>query len=68
MGRDVPWLQDTAAQDIWKRWDVRYRDVIILDASNRVAGIFNLTDHNLDDPAEQAALRAMLEAALPASD
>ena len=35
---------------------------------NRVVGVFNLTDHNLDDPAEQEALRDMLLGALPAGE
>lgn len=56
----IPWLQDTAAQDVWSDWDVTYRDVIVLDDENKVAGVFNLTDHDLSNPAEYNALKAML--------
>jgi hypothetical protein len=46
-GRDLPWLQDTAAQNVWRKWNVTYRDVIILDANNVPVARFNLTDKNL---------------------
>ena len=56
----LPWLQDTPQEDVWARWEPVYRDVIILDASNRKVGVFNLTEHNLDVPAERDALRDLL--------
>ena len=59
-GRDLPWLQDTPAEHVWTQWQVVYRDVIILDAENKEIAVFNLTDHDLSDPAEYAALRALL--------
>jgi len=43
-GRDLPWLQDTAAADWWGVWAPTYRDVIILDGDGELAGVFNLTD------------------------
>lgn len=60
LGRDLPWLQDVPAQDVWTLWDVEYRDVVILDGLNRPVGVFNLTVHDLAIPAEYAALRQML--------
>ena len=60
VGNTIPWLQDTAAQNVWSDWKVTYRDVIILDDENRVAGIYNLTDHNLQNPADYNALKALL--------
>lgn len=60
MDRDLPWLQDTAGQDVWGRWEPAYRDLVILDADNRRFAVFNLSDHNLDIPAEVEALRQLL--------
>lgn len=60
---DAPWLQETAASPSWRPWKVVYRDTVILDGQNRRVGVFNLTDHDLQQPAEYAALKAMLLAA-----
>jgi hypothetical protein len=46
-GRELPWLQDTPEQNVWGKWNVKYRDVIILDADNVPVAAFNLTDKNL---------------------
>lgn len=63
-GRTLPWLQDTAAEDVWKRWEVVYRDVRILDSENRVRAVYNLTEHDLAQAANRAALKQLfLEAA-----
>lgn len=59
-GRDLPWLQDDAQVDAWGAWEVEYRDLVVLDRENRPVGVFNLTEHNLQVPAEYAALRDML--------
>ena len=65
-GRTLPWLQDTQQQDVWVDWQVTYRDVVILDEENRRIGVFNLTEHDLADTAQYAALKTMLlEAAEP---
>ncbi len=60
-GRDLCWLQDTVADDVWTTWEVAYRDVVILDRDNVQVAVFNLTAHDLADPAEYAALKALLE-------
>ncbi len=60
-GRDLCWLQDTVADDVWTGWEVVYRDVVILDRKNVPVAVFNLTEHNLAIPEEYAALKALLE-------
>jgi hypothetical protein len=62
-GRDLPWLQDEPAVDVWASWAVTYRDVWVLDGANEVVGIFNLTSTTLGDPANYAALRVMFTTA-----
>jgi len=59
-GRTLPWLQDTKSQDVWTDWKVTWRDVIVLDGDNNVAGIYNLTDHNLATAANYDSLKALL--------
>lgn len=59
-GRVLPWLQDTAAANVWKRWNVTFRDVIILDAENRRVTSFNLTSHDLSGAGNYAELKALL--------
>jgi len=64
-GRDLPWLQDTVDEHVWSQWQVTYRDVVILDGANVPVGVYNLTDHDLADPANYAELRALLLASGP---
>ncbi|MHC4408591.1 MAG: hypothetical protein ACYS0E_14870 [Planctomycetota bacterium] len=61
-GKDIPWLQPDGFIDPWTDWNVRYRDVIILDADNIPVAVYNLTDHNLQDAPSYAELKALLEA------
>ena len=55
-GRDLPWLQDVdlnsdGQSDIWDTsWGVEFRDVIVVDASNKRLGAFNLTSNSLEAP------------------
>jgi len=60
-GRDIPWLQDIAGKDVWVSWEVRYRDVVILDETGVKVAVFNLTDHDLGDPESFAELKALLQ-------
>ena len=62
-GKDLPWLQETADHPAWSVWGVAYRDVIILDGSNRKVATYNLTEHNLSDPANYLELKGLLHAA-----
>jgi len=66
-GRDLPWLQDVSGEDVWTSWAVTYRDVIILDETNAVIDVYNLTMHDLQDPANLAELKARLVAAADAA-
>jgi hypothetical protein len=59
-GRTLPWLQETESQPCWTTWDVTWRDVVILDAQNRRVGVYNLTEHDLLDPENYAALKTMI--------
>lgn len=61
--RDIPWLQDVPAVDAWTAWGVTLRDVVILDANNRVVDVFNLTVNNLVIQANYDALKALLVSA-----
>jgi hypothetical protein len=62
-GRTLPWLQDTVAQDAWGRWGVTWRDVRILDASNELVAVYNLTRHDLANAAAYAELTRLLKSA-----
>lgn len=61
MGRDLPWLQDVTGQNVWMSWNVVWRDVWILDSDNMPVAVYNLTTHNLADPAQYEELKGMLE-------
>lgn len=59
-GRSIPWLQDLPDQGAWARWGVAFCDVVILDRENRAHAVYNLTTHDLSDPANRAELKALL--------
>lgn len=56
----LPWLQDTTEQNVWVKWRIAYRDVLILDAFNRPIGTYNLTTRDLLNTSNRGALRQML--------
>jgi hypothetical protein len=65
-GRNLPWLQDVdtdgnyqsdVARDLW---DLRYRDLVILDGENVQVAVLNLDDYNLAESEHYATLREML--------
>ena len=72
-GRHIPWLQDVATQNVWGTWrvnqvrpslpGVQWRDVVVLDERNHPIAVFNLTEHDLGNSANYAALKAILRAA-----
>jgi hypothetical protein len=63
-GRTIPWLQEEpGGDDPWTDWNVTYRDVVILDSSNVLVDVYNLTEHDLSSPANRDALKAKLRAA-----
>ena len=59
-GRDIPFLEEGPDYDVWAAWNVRYRDVVILDEDNVVIGVYNLSDNNLAEAANYEALRDLL--------
>ena len=59
-GRVLPWLQPPDGDDVWTLWQVEFRDVVILGPGNERLGTFNLTAHDLSDPANYAALKNQL--------
>lgn len=59
-GRDIPLLQDTLDDHVWAQWQVRYRDVYILDEENRLIDVYNLTDNSLSYPENYDELKQKL--------
>ena len=59
-GRTLPWLQDTAAENVWASWQVTYRDVIVLDAKNFPVAVYNLTEHDLANSSNYDGLKKLL--------
>jgi len=59
-GRVLPWLQDTKAANVWGRWQVDFRDLVVLNAENKVTAIYNLTVNDLQIPAKYDSLRTLL--------
>lgn len=58
-GRTLPWLQDTIQDDVWGNWNAAWRDVMILDTSNRLVAVYNLFQHDLGDLDNRNQLRDM---------
>ena len=46
-GRELPWLQEEEADQVWGNWEQEYRDVVIVDHENMRVTAFNLTTNNL---------------------
>jgi hypothetical protein len=64
----LPWLQDTSSNLVWNLWGVTWRDLRILDSSNRLAGVINLTSHDLADSENYETAKAMFLAAANGGD
>src|SRR5262245_10613223 len=47
--RTLPWLQDTRQDNVWGKWDVRWRDVRIIDSQGQLQAVYNLTDYDLSN-------------------
>jgi hypothetical protein len=60
-GRDIPWTQDTMAANVWVDWGINYRDVVVTDVDNIPIAVYNLTDHDLANPANYAELKQILK-------
>lgn len=61
LDRDIPWTQDTAAENVWVDWQVEYRDVVVLDVDNIPVAVFNLTTYDLGNPTYYAELKQILK-------
>jgi hypothetical protein len=61
-GRDLPWLQDTADDNVWSDYDAVWRDLMVTDRDGNLVGSVNLTDHDLAAPGNYDALLDELEA------
>jgi hypothetical protein len=59
-GRTIPWLQDTREENVWTKWGITYRDVVILDSLNKRVSVFNLTQNDLAVPAKYDSLKALI--------
>lgn len=59
-GRTIPWLQSTSDDDAWTLWNVEYRDVYVVGADSEHVATYNLTEHDLAEPANYSALKSML--------
>lgn len=59
-GRDLPWLQDEADEDVWTVWNATWRDVYLLDANNDFIERFSLTEFDLGEPDNYESLKADL--------
>lgn len=65
-GRTTPWLQDgdsngNQRSDVWyDKWNVTYRDVIVLNGQNEMADVYNLTSNDLGVAANYATMRDKL--------
>lgn len=59
-GRVLPWMQATEEADVWVTWEVTFRDVILLDPDNHRETAYNLTEHDLSNAENYAALKNLL--------
>jgi len=66
-GKTLPWLQDTQT-NVWALWSAEYRDVIILDSSNRVVNVMNLTFNDLSVANNRDRLKEILRNTANAGD
>ncbi|MEM7246030.1 MAG: hypothetical protein AAF533_11855 [Acidobacteriota bacterium] len=67
-GRDLPWLQETVDQQVWTPWEIRYRDIAVVNRQGELVGTFNVTDNpissdptNVERRANYDALKQMLQ-------
>lgn len=64
--RTLPWLQDVDANqdqetdNFLTSWAYEYRDVVIVDGTNRPVDVYNLTVHDLKKPENYATMRQKL--------
>lgn len=59
----LPVVQDDLVANAWTNWGAVWRDLYILDRTNHVTAVYNLTTYNLGDPANYAAAYDLFVAA-----
>jgi len=59
-GHMIPLIQDIEAGGMAEMWGARHFDLMILDRDGSIATTWHMTEHDLADPAEYAALKALL--------
>lgn len=64
----IPWLQDTAEEDVWERWGVTKDEFRIVGSDSQLVTVTNLGFMDLSQPENQALLRGWLLAAAQAKD
>ena len=67
-GRTLSWLQDTENESVWKRWQVVFRDLRILNSRNELYAVFNLTQHDLALETNRTTLKQYFLAAAKSLD
>ncbi len=50
----LPVVQDDLVANVWTNWGATWRDLYVLDRTNHVTAVYNLTTHNLADAANYA--------------
>ena len=56
----LPMVNDNPTDDIWTEWDCEWRDFYILNKNNELLEVYNLTEHNLNDPVNYEELKQKL--------
>ncbi|MDM7913804.1 MAG: hypothetical protein ACE15D_16990 [Candidatus Eisenbacteria bacterium] len=59
-GRVLPLVQDDEQAKVWDRWEVTYRDVVIVGPDGQRVDVYNLTQHGLQEPANYDTLKARI--------
>jgi len=57
---NLPWLQDTATEDVWNLWGAGDKDVFILGSFNEEITVYNVGANDLGVPANFDALKQLL--------
>ena len=56
----LPMVNDSTTDEIWIQWESQWRDFYILNKQNELLEVYNLTEHNLNDPLNYQELKQKL--------
>ena len=56
----LPMVHDNTSDEIWVHWESQWRDFYILNKQNELLEVYNLTQHNLNDPLNYQELKQKL--------